>query len=158
MFAPSINIDALLFNSVQWKEPVHRAGIFEDDSLLINGGGKTGQKWRQKKAANMTRRPRFSYNKQTNKQRANTEKKRERDEKKETWKDEIQTGDTKGCGGRWHHMGQMSQPPTSSHELLLTGAELQSCPASSQTAPHTLGPYRLGSKVISGGHQVNRQN
>lgn len=92
-------------------------------------GGKTGQKWRQKKAANMTRRPRFSHNKQTASQCG---EQGERDEKKETWKDDIQTWDTKGRGGRRHHMGQMNQPPTPTHELLLTGAEAQSRPASSE--------------------------
>lgn len=33
-----------MFYFFQWKEPVHRAGIFHDDSLLINAGGKRGQK------------------------------------------------------------------------------------------------------------------
>lgn len=72
----------------------------------------------------------------TNKQGANAVNRGETDEKKETWKGEIQTGDTKGRPGWWHHMGQMSKPPTLSHELLLTGVELQSCPASFQSALH----------------------
>lgn len=48
---------------------------------------------------------------QTNKQRANVENRGERDEKKETWKDELQRRDTKGRGCRWHHTGQMNSRP-----------------------------------------------